>query len=756
MRNEVLIPALRRHRSAVRARALSGIAAIIGCLVLVLAPVALLPAPLGPTAAALPAADAPPADGRVSVSVDSLAPEVLASGQDLQISGTIVNGTDEPLESVDLVVQVQRSTEIALSGLESWLADEGDAQLSTAITAGLSSIEPGATTTFAVTVPAKDLPLSGSAEWGPRGVQVSVTEDGQSLARDRTIVVWDAGVAVSPTRVTVVVPVVASPAEMNLLAQGDKADPAAVKALRTRVEGLLALARPGVVLAVDPALMTALGAGDDLTSPKDADGAGASPTPAPATEPPAPEPDAEPTAEPAPAPATGPTPTAPPATGASPAPDRTLAGALEAAGRSGNLIVLPWADADVSALAHLGEGDLTAGAFTRADETVAAWKTGSTATALTSGPLDAETLALLPQTVSTVIARPGDLPVAEDLTYAPAGITTVDDRVVLVPEASVSEAAAGILSTGSDSTALCALDARGLLRGQLAILTRQTPYRGRDIVVALDRADAAAADPAELGARLEAILASSWTQGRDLGAVVADAREQQSAGEQVQRDELPEQVLDDAEPSGADLNAATQAANHLKSIGSVLADPQALLSPATDVVATSLSTLWRTDPRGRTAHIARARAAGDVVVQSLTAAPSSTINVISATADLPLRIVSGLDQAATVRVHLVPSSTRLQIDHDVTVTVPAQGQTTVLVPIKAVGSGDVDLSIELLAADGTPVGTPMTMRTRVRASWETVGTRVAAGLLVALLAGGITRTVRRGRRQDKQDRRAAA
>ena len=105
-------------------------------------------------------------------------------------------------------------------------------------------------------------------------------------------------------------------------------------------------------------------------------------------------------------------------------------------------------------------------------------------TALTSDSLDAEALAVLPQTVSTVIARPGDLPVAEDLTYAPAGTATVGDRVVLVPEASVSEAAAGILSAGSDSTALSALDARGLLRGQLAILTRQTPYRGRDIVVA--------------------------------------------------------------------------------------------------------------------------------------------------------------------------------------------------------------------------------------------------------------------------------
>ena len=218
MRNEVLIPALRRRRPAVRARTLPSIAALICCLVLVLAPVALLPAPLGPTAAALPAADPPPADGRVSVSVDSLTPEVLASDQDLQVSGTIVNGTDEPLESVDLVVQVQRSTEITLSGLESWLADGRDAPLSTALTTGLTTIEPGATTTFTVTVPAKDLPLSSSAEWGPRGVQVSVTQDGQSLARDRTIVVWDAGVAVDPTRVTVVVPVVASPTEMNLLA----------------------------------------------------------------------------------------------------------------------------------------------------------------------------------------------------------------------------------------------------------------------------------------------------------------------------------------------------------------------------------------------------------------------------------------------------------------------------------------------------------------------------------------------------------
>ena len=56
MRNEVLIPALRRRRTAVRAHILPDITALIGCLVL-MTPITILPAPLGPTAAALPADD---------------------------------------------------------------------------------------------------------------------------------------------------------------------------------------------------------------------------------------------------------------------------------------------------------------------------------------------------------------------------------------------------------------------------------------------------------------------------------------------------------------------------------------------------------------------------------------------------------------------------------------------------------------------------------------------------------------------------
>ena len=89
-----------------------------------------------------------------------------------------------------------------------------------------------------------------------------------------------------------------------------------------------------------------------------------------------------------------------------------------------------------------------------------------------------------------------------------------------------------------------------------------------------------------------------------------------------------------------------------------------------------------------------------------------------------------------MRVHLVPSSTRLQVAQDVEVTVPAQGEATVGVPITAVGSGEVTVSIDLLAADGTRVGTPVSILTRVHADWESMGTRVVAVLLALVLIVG--------------------
>ena len=108
----------------------------------------------GPAAGTAPS-QAPLVEGEVTLRVDALAPEVLTKGQDLTVSGTITNGTQEILDGVALSVQVQDHTEIITTDLESWLADERESSLTTSLTQDLHApVPPGATGTFSVTVPA--------------------------------------------------------------------------------------------------------------------------------------------------------------------------------------------------------------------------------------------------------------------------------------------------------------------------------------------------------------------------------------------------------------------------------------------------------------------------------------------------------------------------------------------------------------------------------------------------------------------------
>ncbi len=692
--------------------------------------------------------------GQVRLSVTSLAPEVVGTGEDVTVAGTITNGTDQALAGATLVVQMQTHTEVATNGLASWLANEQDTTLTTVALQTLEhEVAPGAEMSFRVTVDSDDLPLTDPSQWGPRGIQVALTQGYTTLAQDRTIVLWNSGVRVSPTRITAFVPVTASPAELLALAAApqseeeaavpsagataspadspaDAADKTAVAeadtstsqtlaALHERVLGLLDLAGDGVVVAVDPALLEVLGLdtiaqGQATTAPSPSEPAG--------------------------------DPTGTPEADASAAGTNELARALAAALEAGDVVALPWADADLTALAHLGENDLIDSAFKRTEAGKVAQSGADTSVAWSAGALDGTTLATLPASVTTVVAAPDDAPVAVDLTYTPSGTMTLDGRTLLIPDAGLSAAAGGVLVTYQGQEELSQLDALQLLRGQTAILTRQAPALSRDIIVAVPREQAAVTDPEALGRRLKALTNSTWTQAQNLDSLLASAAAEATAGTEMLRMDLPEFSTGEGEVTAMTLTSARDTAAHLDSVGSILTDPERALGLSTDVVALTASSSWRADQDACTNMIAQARARGDTVTASLTTAPSSTINLISSAADLPVRIVSSLDQDVTVKVHLESSSTRLQTDEDVTITVPAGGQATASVPVTAVGSGDVDLTIRLRSENGTDLGTPSTVHLRVRADWENMGTRVLSGVLVLLLIAGIIRTVRRGRR----------
>ena len=736
---------------------------------------------------------------QVTLSIDTMTPEVLHSDQDLTLTGTITNGTGQAVSGVDLVTRVQRSTDVTSESLTKWLTGTDESGLSDPVTIPLGrDLQPGETTQFSITVPADELPLTSADRWGPRGIAVTLESQGTSVAQDRSILVWESGASVTPVRLTTFIPVTASVEEMAVLAGPHTSQRAkTLTSVHRRVLGLLGMAGDNVVMAVDPALVEALGVtsadlekaarnghsqpstpdgtpqapqGDDSSGSSSASPSASADPSAPAAESSSPTPSSPSTASPS-ASATA------PSSGGKTSNDvAQLSAALMRAIGTGSLVALPWGDSDTAALAHLQRADLIETATQRTQES-AIVKAGAPASMswLASSVMDSATVNTLPQSTSTIITSPDSLPVTDELTYTPSGLGALGDRAVLIPEQSLSEALAGEpssktsndtsdeasqdgasdqtrqASSSGQTTQAAELDTRQLLRGNSAILTRQAPGLERDIVVAMPRQAASTVDPSALKARVAALRSTSWTQSQSLSGLEERARAEVEAVEAgtsgIERSEpSDDNVTDDNELTTATLAAAGGTASRLQSVASVLSDPAALLGEYTDLEAVVSSATWRAKPATCRAQVPAAEAAGTGVTSSLAAVPSSTINLISSEAQLPVRITSSLAQDVTVQVYLTSDNKRLQVPRTTTVTVPAHQQAKVTVPIQAVGSGDVGLTVQVLAADGTTVGTPTTVNMRVRADWESRGTGVIVGVLVSIVVIGTVRTVRRGRR----------
>ena len=739
------------------------------------------------------------AANQVTMSIDAMAPEVLHSDQDLLLTGSITNGTGQVITGADLVTRVQRSTEVTSQSLKKWLTGIDESGLSDPVTVPLGrDLQPGEAAQFSITVPADELPLSSADQWGPRGVAVRLESQGGSLAQDRSVLVWDSGASVTPVHLTAFIPVTASAQEMAVLA-GPRTQEReeAVTGIRSRVLGLLGMAGDGVVMAVDPALVEALGvtptsleeaARNSGSQPASPDGATQAPQGADSSASAASTaPTSEPSASAGPSSSASSTPpsssaSATPSASAGPSssapstktPDDVtqLSAALMRAIDTGGLVALPWGDSDTAALAHLQQTSLIETAAQRTQESAIVKAGAPTSLAwLASSVLDSTTVGTLPQSTSTVIASPTSLPAADELTYTPSGLGALGDRAVLLPEQSLSETLTGEASqtgasdqngaatqathdTRSPQTAqtdqAAELDTRQLLRGDSAILVRQAPALERDVVVAMPRRAASTADPSAVHERVAALRSASWIRPQSLGDLQEHTRAEVEATDEgtshVERSEPPEKVIDDDELPADLLTAASGTAATLQSVSSVLSDPPALLGDYTGLESVVASASWRADPATRSAQVPAAEAAGTGVTSSLAAVPSSTINLISSEAQLPVRITSSLDQDVTVQVYLVSDNKRLQVPRTTTVKVPANQQAKVTVPIRAVGSGDVGLTVQVLAADGTTVGRPTTVDMRVRADWESRGTGIIVGLLVSIVVIGTVRTVRRGRR----------
>lgn len=161
------------------------------------------------------------------------------------------------------------------------------------------------------------------------------------------------------------------------------------------------------------------------------------------------------------------------------------------------------------------------------------------------------------------------------------------------------------------------------------------------------------------------------------------------------------------------------------------------------------------DHRGFTAaQDATARSAvdsADATLQAVRIADSSTLNLLADSGDIPVTIVNGLDRDVTVSVDLRSTSANLVVGDLPSATVPAGQELMVPVPVDAVSSADVLVTVTVRNSDGEAVSPTQTFSVRVRADWGNAATAIFSVLLVAILIAGVVRTVRRGRRDTRVD-----
>ena len=732
------------------------------------------------------------ADG-LTVEVDKINPEVISPGSDITVEGTITNTSTETLSGFDVRVSLQSRSQSSVELLKDWLVFDDSSYSYVAHTEQLNhSLAAGASMRFSLNIRASQLPSAAGNNWGARGMEVTVTS-GELVSSDRAIAVWSPNTQVQPTKVTAVIPLTASAMQMrellalqsgaaftpsqsdgfspNACITGDKVDlKLATTQMRTRTIEILNAANSQTVVAVDPYLLSALGATAAAVNKKVAEPATANPTAsAPASE-------AAPTegSSATPGASTGTsggasatpgisaTPSAKPSAPATPTQSATqdakavearqvaaLNQALAGALKRGGIIALPPMDADLVALSHVstgasqireainqskamvGKDQLLSGA--RADVAISS-----------SLELDQTYLDAVKGQVSTVISPPDALYPAEDLDYIPDSTANLNGQRVLIPDQTLSESVSGVLTTYEGFLGnLTDFDARQLARGTTAVITRQRPDQVRHVLLVVERDSVSNMDVKDLNDRLAAIN-NSWSTPAPLTELEQLATTKANDGTEIAREEVPVSSTDPYRINEQELAEASKTVSTTQDMVSVYNEPAKIAGSTLRLTEVATSSAWR---QGKfMVVIDDVGCRNKLIGTMLRTLPSSTINLIDSSAHLPVRVSNDTSQPAKVTIHLRPSRSLLRSKGDTTAVIPANSQTTVMVPVNAVGSGDIDVKVSMKNALGQPVGSSSTVHMRVRANWESWFTWGLGSVFSVLMVAGIFRTIRRGRR----------
>jgi hypothetical protein len=732
-------------------RSACGLLAVFGVVALLGWP---MPGPAratSPTGAGLVSSAPVPGIGRLTLT--SLAPDLVLAGSTLTVTGFFRN--DGPTAVTDVEVRLRAVGPRLGTRVEvgRWLDGE-DLREGVPIDPASrvrSPVPPGGRVRFTLKVPALALGLPGP-KFGVFPIAVEALGTDQTGTRGpvallrTTVQAQPAIKAYAEQRITWVVPLTGLPG--TAIAARSTPDQVMAQVAHevgpgSRLSGLLEAAlTPGVVWMVDPQLLVTLQeAGREEPGPPTAEG----PTP------PAAAPSDRSTTDDPPG-TTGPddpgSTTGKPRSSPTPtqrAADRTVISdflkRLRAEAPRHQVIALPYADPDLEALSShrsislvtsgraAGEGVIE-GALGVRPITDVAWPA--------TGQVDDRAVRdLANQGYRSALLDGQTRPLVEALNYTP------DARTTTLPGGVVGLLSDPQLSALTTSIRESDLAARSRLLAETAAVTTEREGLSRRLVVVVPRG--VSLDGKAFGSTVLGAGRAPWLRPVPLTEVIEPDADSGDASE------LGRQVLPVGGSTGIQADDVRWVVNHrrrLSAFGEVVEQPVETTAGLQRDTLELLSAGWRGQRPGLRAQQREQDGSVGSVVGRVSVLPT-TITFLRNSGELQLTVSNDLNQrVAGVRLRVRSTDARLVVDESLSrpLTLEPGTRSSVRVPVRALGGGQVSLQAQLLAPSGGPVGQAEQVRVRVRPTDSWVIT--AGGVLVALvLVVGLVRAVRRPRRQ---------
>ncbi|KUL45862.1 hypothetical protein ADL22_11875 [Streptomyces sp. NRRL F-4489] len=650
----------------------------------------------------------------VSVQINAMSPAAPGKDDTVTVSGTLTNDTKSAITGAHVGLHrgaaLNDRSSIEAVTKRTGYAPGTDGKEIADHTEKIDKLDPGASRTFTVSVPVKDLGLGDNGVY-PLGVTLSGHTSSASydqvLGIDRTLLPWQDSAPAKKTQLTYLWPLISTThltAETGADAQQTPVfrndDLAAEIAPGGRLQKMVELGKNlPVTFVIDPDLLATVEA---MTKPYRVHG-----------------PD-------------GPM-------GKNQSVAMQWLNDLGNAVKGHEVVALPFGDPDLASLAHHGKsvpsalshlGPATELASKTVD-TILGVKPRTDFTWPVNGAIDSSIVDVATSAGAHNVITRGDSLRDTHLPYTPTAARPIGGgNTAIVTDTQLSRAFEGDMSKSRNA----GLAIQEFL-AQAQMIGLENPEQQRSIVVAPQRMPSATQAQAMAGA-LRNLESAGWTEPAKLGDA-AKAKPDPDANRQIpsrsaypswlRRQELPTEAFRQIEE--------TQAA--LDDFQVVLAHPERVVTPFGNAIMRETSTEWRGDDKGAGAFRTSVRDYLDGLTKKIRLIPKSEATLSGRSATIPVTVQNNLLQGVQGLTLRLTSSqpNRLDVGKPQEIKVDGGHSQSFKFETTANANGLAWVTAQLYTADGKPYGEPMTFRVNVTEITATVMLVIAGGVLLLVLAG---------------------